>query len=257
MIDKKQILWGITDDEDKLFLSRMCDLVQRAERTTAVMYSRFLNPAQKLLVKERLSPYADVDFFGGYEDADRCVASFSLSEWDEPSYPITALRIVPASKKTYSHRDYLGSVLALGIDRELTGDIVIDDEGAYFMVLEDIADFIAMNLLKVANTTVRINREDDLSSIVCKRQFKETGTTVSSLRFDCVLSAAANKSRSASAALIEQGLADVNYETEKNTSRQIKNGDVISLRGFGKVIVETDGGLTKKGRIHLKLKKYI
>jgi len=257
MIDKKQVLWGITNDEDKLFLSKMCDLAHRAEKTSGAAYSKFLNPAQQLMIKERLSRYADISFFGGYEDSDRNVCAFVSSEWVEPEYPITALKIVPASKKTYSHRDYLGSVLALGIDRELTGDIVIDSEGAYLFVLKDIADFISMNLFKVANSTVKITQEDNLGAIACTRQFKETSQTVSSLRFDCVLSAAANKSRSASASLIEQGLAQVNYETEKNTSRQIKSGDIISLKGFGKVIVETGGELTKKGRIHLNLKKYI
>jgi len=257
MIDRKQILWGITDEEDKYFLSKMCDLAQKADTTCRIMYSKFLNPGQQMLLKERANFFGNMEFFGGYENSDRCIVSFLGSQWDECDYPICALKICPTSKKTYSHRDYLGSILALGIDRELTGDIVMCPDGAYVFVLKDISDFICMSLSKVANSSVKINLEEDLSKIVSARRFKETDVTVSSLRFDCVLSAASNKSRSVSAECITEGLATVNYSVVKNVSYQIKNGDVISLKGFGKVIVETDGFLTKKGRIHLKLKKYI
>ena len=257
MIDRKRVLWGITNDEDKLFLSRMCDLAQKADTTGRIMYSRFLNPAQQYLVRERLAGITEVSFFGGFDDADRTIAAFGSNEWEEPVYPIRALNVVPTSKKAYSHRDYLGSILALGIDRELTGDIVITENGACVFVLEDIAEFISINLMRVANATVKISFEDNPGAVVSGKQFKETSVTVSSLRFDCVLSAAANKSRSISAQLIEEGLATVNYEVIKNTSHQIKDGDIISLRGYGKVIAQTDGMTTKKGRIHLNLKKYI
>lgn len=240
-----------------MFLSKMCDLAQRAENTGRIMYSKFLNPAQQHLVNERLSGFSDVSFFGGYEDADRCIASFVSDTWEELLYPLRALKIVPASKKTYSHRDYLGSILALGIDRELTGDIIVADDGAYVFVLEDICEFISMNLFKIANSSVKISYVDDLGVIVANKRFKETSVMVSSLRFDCVLSAVAGKSRSLSADFITEGLAQVNYKVIKNTSFQIKNGDVISLKGHGKVIVRTDGELTKKGRIHLNLKKYV
>ena len=240
-----------------MFLSKMCDLAQKAENTGRIMYSKFLNPAQCHLVNDRLSRFSEVSFFGGYEDPDRSVAAFKADTWEEFRYPVKAIKIVPSSKKQYSHRDYLGSILALGIDRELTGDIVIADDGAFVFVLEDICEFISMNLFKVANTTVKIFPVDDPESIVSNKRFKETSVTVSSLRFDCVLSAVAGKSRTASADYIVQGLASVNYEVVKNTSFQIKDGDVISLKGYGKVIVQTDGALTKKGRIHLELKKYV
>ena len=97
MIDRKQILWGITGSEDKLFLSRMCDLAQKAENTGRIMYSRFLNPGQRQMVCKRLSQYCDVRFFGGYDDADRCVAAFGTSQWEDTCYPIKALKLIPAS----------------------------------------------------------------------------------------------------------------------------------------------------------------
>ena len=238
-------------------LSRMCDLAQKAEKSGRYMYSRFLNPGQQMLINSKSSVLGEVSFFGGYDGADRCVASFPGESWDEEQYPITALKIVPSGKRVYSHRDYLGSILALGIDRELTGDIIVTEDGAYVFVINDIADFIEMNLLRVGSSTVKIIPADNAGELVPERQFKETSATVSSLRFDCVLSAVANKSRAVSASLIGEGLAMVNYDVVKNTSFQIKDKDVIALKGFGKVIVETDGTLTKKGRIHLNFKKYV
>lgn len=257
MIDRKQVLWGITDDEDKLFLSRMCDLSSKSETTYRIMYSRFLNPKQQMLVTERLSGYTDVAFFGGFDGADRVMAAFIPSEWDEPSYPIVGVEIVPTNKRTYSHRDYLGSLLGLGITRELIGDIIITEKGAVVAVAEEIADFIMMNLSRVASATVKLSVTEDLGIYARENRFKETSATVSSLRLDCVLSAVANKSRLNSASCISEGIVSVNYEIVKNTSHQIKNGDVISLKGFGKAIVETEGNLTKKGRIHISIKKYV
>lgn len=257
MIDKKQILWGITDEEDKFLMSRMYDLAQRAEKTGRIMYSRFLNPGQKMLVKERFAQYDTVSFFGGFKDADRCIAAFIPSQWEEPEYPVTLLKLVPSSRKTYSHRDYLGSVLAMGIDRELTGDIIVTDYGAYMPVMEEISDFIMMNLSRIANSPVKITVEYDNSCIEGVKRFKESSVTVSSLRLDCVLSSVTGKSRSVSASLIDEGLVSVNYDIIKSTSFQVKNADVISLRGYGKFITETDGTLTKKGRIHLNIKKYV
>ena len=240
-----------------MFLSKMCDLAQKAENTGRIMYSKFLNPAQRHLVNDRLSRFSEISFFGGYEDPDRSVAAFKADTWEELRYPVKAIKIVPSSKKQYSHRDYLGSLLGLGITRELIGDIIITEKGAVVAVAEEIADFIMMNLSRVASATVKLSVTEDLGIYARENRFKETSATVSSLRLDCVLSAVANKSRLNSASCISEGIVSVNYEIVKNTSHQIKNGDVISLKGFGKAIVETEGNLTKKGRIHISIKKYV
>ena len=255
MIDRKQVLWGITEDEDKLFLSRMCDLLQRSEDIYKILYTKFLNPRQQLLIKDRL--HGDIRFFGGYEGAERLVAAFVPSEWEEPEFPIAAVKISPTNKRVYSHRDYHGSLLGLGITRELIGDIVVDGSSATVILMEDMADFVMMNLTGVASAKVRITEVKDMAYLASMRSFKESDVTVSSLRFDCVLSAVANKSRSETASLIASGMASVNYDVSKNPSLKINSGDIISLRGFGKALIETDGNLTKKGRIHIKIKKYV
>ena len=197
-----------------------------------------------------------VGFFGGYDDAERTVAAFGET-MEESSYPICAVKIESRSKKSFSHRDYLGSVLSLGIKREHIGDILVKDTDAVMFLTEEIADFVMMNLTRIASATVKLSIMDDLSEFETQRRFKETDITVSSMRLDCVLSAVTGRSRSQSAALIEEGLCTLNYNMVKNVRTQIKDGDIISVRGFGKCIIETDNTLTKKGRIHIRAKKYI
>ena len=114
-----------------------------------------------------------------------------------------------------------------------------------------------MNLKKVASDTVRITRLTADEDVKIERNFKESDLTVSSLRLDCVLSAATGMSRSKSAEAVEEGLCTVNYNTAKDIRLNISDGDILSVRGFGKMIIQTDKSLTKKGRIHIKVKKYI
>lgn len=256
MINKKQILWGVTDSEDKLFLSKMCDIAARSINTGMTMFSRFLNPGQRLMLEGRFSDETEISYFGGYDGADRTVAAFGGNP-NNDEFPICALKITAKNKAVYSHRDYLGSLLSLGITRELLGDIVINGEYAVLFCTADISEFITMNLSRVASATVKLEYIEDLSELNIKRQFKESSLTVSSMRFDCVLSTVCGKSRSETAALIGQGLACINHSPSKNTSARINSGDVLSLRGFGKFTVETDNSVTRKGRIHINVKKYI
>lgn len=256
MLNKKQILWGITDNEDKLFLSKMCDNAIRSFNSGRIIFSKFLNPGQKLLVENRFSNEIPISFFGGYKDAERTIAAFGYDN-DEILFPVRAVKITTKNKHVYSHRDYLGSLLSLGITRELLGDIVILDSYAVIFCTEEISEFIINNLTRIASTGVTLEYINDLSILDIRKNFKDLSLTVSSLRFDCILSAVCGKSRSEITNLIGQGLATINYSVVKNTSAHIKHGDVLSLRGFGKMIVETDNSVTRKGRIHINVKKYI
>lgn len=257
MTDRKNILQGLEDAEDRIFLSHMLDLKEKSEKTQRIMYSSFLTPGQKILAEGRLSSLCDMRFSGGFKDAERVMAAFVPNEWDEEDYPFCGLEIKNLGKRELTHRDYLGSILRLGISRSLVGDIAVSEDGATVVISRDIADFILMNLSKVGSSGVRLGllEKERVGDIV--RNFKVSSVTVSSMRFDCVLSAATGKSRSAVSSLISEGIAEVNYTAEKNTSRLIKSGDVISLRGFGKFIAETDLATTKKGRIHVNIRKYI
>ena len=195
-------------------------------------------------------------FFGGYNDSERQICAFYTYE-DDLCFPISALNIKVKSKNaSLSHRDYMGSILSLGIKRETIGDIIITNEGATVFCLDEIADYIKNNLPKVGGTGVETTKTDNIKGLEIKRDFDEISSTVSSLRCDCVIASALNLARGKAAEIIDRGLVTLNYETAKSVSQSIKDGDVISVRGSGKFKILTDGHLTKKGRIHITVCKY-
>lgn len=257
MTDKERILFGIDDAEDKIILSHMCDLFLRSEKTQKIQYTKFMTPKQALLANERFAPVADIRLWGGFDGAERCMAAFVPNEWEELSYPLCGMDIVNTGKRELSHRDYLGALLSLGITREKLGDIVITPKGAVAVVCSDISDFIALSLNKVASCGVRISVIEDISTVSIEKKFLETAHTVSSMRLDCIVSAATGSSRSRAAEAIAEGLVSVNYSPRKDVALLIKDGDTVTIRGFGKMIINTDMALTKKGRIHINLRKYV
>lgn len=259
MINRKHILFGIEDKDEKNLISLICDKADKAITTGAAMYSRFLSPAQAHLVNERFCNDVTVSFSGGYDEAERTVACITSFDTYETyfDYPIEVVRIKAKNKAVFSHRDYLGSLMALGIKRELVGDIVICESCAYLFCHREICDFITLNLTSIGRNNVisEVVQPDEIT--LPKRQFKEKSVTVSSMRLDCILSAATGKSRAVSAEMITKGLVQVNYEIAKSGSVQIDNDATISVRGFGKMIISANGILTKKGRYHINIKQYI
>lgn len=259
MINRKHILFGIEDKDEKNLISLICDKADKAITTGAAMYSRFLSPAQAHIVSERFKNDVSVGFYGGYDEAERTVACITSFDTYETyfDYPIEVIRITAKNKAVFSHRDYLGSLMALGIKRELIGDIVISENCAYLFCHREICDFITLNLTLIGRNTVTSEAVSPDEISLPERRFKEKSITVSSMRLDCVLSAATGKSRAVSAEMVSKGLVQINYEIAKSGSIQVDNDAVISVRGFGKMIISTDGTLTKKGRYHINIKQYI
>ncbi len=257
MINKTKIILPSDDDEIKLVLSRACDLYSKTEITSKPFFTKFLSPLEASVLNARFpkSPVY-IKSFGGYDDAERKVCAFLC--YDEfLQYPITALKFKVKDKNAnLSHRDYLGSVMSLGIKRELIGDIVISGDKSVMFCLDEIADYIADNLSKIGGTGVVVTKEENLFNLEIKRDFESVSSTVSSMRCDSIVSSALNLARGRASELIEKGLVSLNYEIVKVSHREIKDGDTISVRGHGKFKVQTDGSLTKKGRIHINLLKY-
>lgn len=258
MINKSKIISASDSDEIKLILSRACDLYDKAERTSKPFYTKFISPADSSLIYSRF-PKSELSLrlIGGYDDAERCICAFYKYE-DELYPPICALKFNMKSKTAEpTHRDYLGSLLSLGIKRETLGDIIVSEGGAIVFCLAEIADYIIDNLTKIGGSGVRIEIASDDADIVPKRQYEERFATVSSLRCDGVVSSVTGLSRAKAAELIERGLVAVNYNSVASQSALMKDGDVFSIRGYGKFRLQTDGRLSKKGRLHINLLKYI
>ncbi len=259
MTDRRQVLYGVTTPEDKTFLSSMCDKADKTIVSGVNMYSRFLAPRELNMAVQRLASFTDIRTYGGYDGAERAVVCFydANSGYEYFDWPVCAVRVTAPGKATAGHRDYLGSLLGLGIKREMLGDIVVCSDCAVVFCHSDIADFIVYNLTKVGRLNVSADVCDVSELDMPERSYKDKSATVSSLRLDCVVSAATNMSRSVSAEVIQRGSVFHNYEEAKSASRIVGDGDIISVRGYGKYVIACDGSLTKKGRYHIDIRQYI
>jgi len=266
MVNRDFLLKKIPKVEDKLLLSKILDKALKAENSMSTTHSNFLDPYQIALVTKVLSEFNDVDFTfdGGYEGAERSIVIFRpkfmpfedyINVDREKYFKVINIRL--NKKNSFSHRDYLGSLMGLGIKREKIGDILVYDNFCDVIVLEEVADYIKYNLTMVgsARVEVEIKRIGELKAPEPK--VKEISTTVASLRVDCVASAGFGISRSKAADLIKAEKLNLNWEMVNNLARQVNEGDTISIRGMGKIVLNRINGRTKKDRISVLIKKFV
>lgn len=268
MINKKEIIEKFNNIEDKTLLARILDKAIQAEKSRSITNTDFLDPyQQKLALKALNGPkgmncLGEVEycFNGGFEEAERKIITFSGkydlgNEWENP---IKILNIELRADANLSHRDYLGSIMGLGIKREKIGDIIVKENSATVIVLKDIAEYILYNLQKIGriSTNVEYGSPEDISSTELSK-FKEIKCTVPSLRLDCIVSHGFGLSRSKTVPLFSANRVFLNWEPESKLSAQIKEGDVISIKGKGRIILSEIGNVTRKGRIAVVIKKLI
>lgn len=249
------------NEEEKILIARIKDLYRLCERDASAKFSPFLNESEIALIKaEALNQNGfNTAFYGGFDDAQRCMFGI-FPEWQEAKpedFPVTALKIDKGYKKELSHRDYLGTFLSLGIDRSKFGDILVSENGAYAFVSEDIADYLIFNIKKISNCGVKLKRVDLKNEELPKQSYEEINAVAASPRIDAVLSAALKFSRKESAMCINSGKVNVNHRLVQDISYSLKEGDLLSVRGFGRIIIENFGENTRSGRIHVVLKKYV
>lgn len=240
-------------DEKEILKKRFRELYNRSQNRGIYVYSDFLNAYEQSLLEEEIRFGYTLN--GGYDDAERKLACFG-NENDfgyEPSPPLKTICISPLSEKfadDLNHRDFLGSLMGLGIKRETLGDILISKNKGYLICLDTIAQYIIDNLFKVRHTSVRceICNEIPLEDLP---QPQEKMVIVSSLRLDGIISAVYNLSRSKSSALIDAEKVFINGKLIKNNSAPLKEDDVISVRGKGRFKFKEISGDTRKGRIRI------
>ena len=250
-ISKSQFLYSL-DSRHSVMFAHIFDIAERAGRYNAGVYGDFLseNSISILLSRKDCLPSEPI-LYGGYDGAERQMVAF-VPEYEEPYFPISAVKISSPMIKSLSHRDFLGSILGLGLKREKCGDIIIGEKDAYVIVADEISSYILSNLEKIGRVGVKCEIVPLSEIEVPERSFKPITGTVSSLRLDAVVSLFSGKGRSRAGELISGGLVFVNgIQATKNDSH-LKDGDIISLRGKGKATLSV-GGTSKKDRIFITL----
>ncbi|RCX16822.1 RNA-binding protein YlmH [Anaerobacterium chartisolvens] len=267
MIKKELILKSISKLEDKLLVSKVLDKVAKSEAANSYAHSDFLDPYQRSLVHGALEHIKGLryTFWGGYDGAERAIVvfhpDFAYEDEMHDQNPLRLLTIADKSREELSHRDYLGALMSLGIKREKIGDIVVRkderENSCSVIVLSDIADYICYNLSRIGRARVSVSVEDTVNMEDAQKRVKEINATVASLRLDCVASAGFGISRSKICDYIRAERVNLNWEMSSSPTKQVKQGDIISIRGQGRVAVEDIGGNTRKDRIRVFLKKFV
>lgn len=177
------------------------------------------------------------------------------SNLDE-TFKVQILKFTPNkfARKLF-HKDYLGTVLGLGIKREKIGDIIVtNDNGCYLFSDLEISDFIIKELKRVGHETVKITKVNSINEDLLTINFKERDITITSLRVDNLIAHSLGISRGLSSSLIEKELVKINYETNINNLYEIKLNDLISVRGYGRIQIVSFDGENKKGRKRVKVR---
>lgn len=245
-------------DETQILKNRLKELSTRAQNRGIYTYSDFLNMHEQTLLFETIK--YGYTLTGGFDDAERKIACFG-DENDlgyPPSPPIVILCIEPLSAKfsdNLTHRDFLGSLIGLGIKRETLGDIIITDNKGYLFCLESIAPYITDNLTKVRHTSVSCCACENLPANALPEP-KEKSLVVSSLRLDGIISAVYNLSRSKSSALIEGEKVFIKGKLTTISSKNVEIDDIVSVRGYGRFRCTEILGDTRKGRIRILCEIY-
>ena len=262
----------MNQEKEILFTKKkILESAQLAYEKEILIHTDFLGLAEQNLFYTSIKEFPSVTYccYGGIKDAERfCIAfdgrefvsHFQQTTIEEYSlFPIVCICISPINIKyseTLTHRDYLGALLHLGITRAKLGDIYIKDKKAYLFCMESIADFICKELFTVKHTLVNceviIPNENLLKPV-----FQEITNTVASLRLDAFLSIAFQTSRSSITSYIDAEKTYINGRLVTKAGIQLKEGDIVSVRGKGRFSVKEIKNITKKGRIVVTINKYV
>ena len=239
---------------------RMVDLAYQAQKNHKYKLSGFLSPFEQEIAGTIANSVGDVkvDFDGGYIGAERQRAAFISDDFaGTPAFEIELIKAEWNGEfARLSHSDVLGSIMSLGVDREHIGDIIATKESAKILIDKKMAEYFITNLTQIGGTTVKTTL-DELTSITAKEErTKEIRATVASLRVDSIAAAGFGMSRSKAATEIEAEKVKLNWQSVKNASQSVKEGDILSMRGRGRLEVSEIRGQTKKGRIGVLLKRY-
>ena len=265
-MDKTLILdrLGVTG-EDRLLLAKVLDRARQARDRNIPAATDFLSPQQQMLALDllRLAGIPETNYLlsGGFDGAERKVILF-LPDWmdaenAEEELPIRCLRAAFRAEDQLSHRDFLGSLMGMGIVREKLGDILVGPDSADLIVLDTVAEFLAQSWNSAGRAKLRVTEIEVGHLHIPELKCQEVRDTVSSLRLDAVASTGFKMARGKAADLISSGRVQVNWRECTKPDKLLAAGDTVSARGFGKFVLAEIGGTTRKGRTSILIKRYI
>ena len=265
---KNQLLEDYRKPEDKILLSQILEKYRNSQDRNKLEYTDFLDMYQIVLVKNFLkkSEINNYVFYGGFENAERNIVIFYPNGYEENEIKkeyinmckIIRITLSEEERGKYTHRNYLGGIVKLGMKREKVGDILVFDDGADIIVKEETAQVLKNELQTLKRfENAKIEITDILKLRKPQIRIEEINIIVPSLRLDNIVSDLARTSRSKAVQIINQERVFVNGQNETKQSKNLKVNDVITIRGKGRFMIKGIAGTTRSGRTILVIEKYV
>lgn len=267
-MNKQELLEEYKKQDDKILLSQILDKIELSEKNDKIEFTDFLDMYQVVLVKNFLKKIEikNYKFYGGFEESERKIVIFYSEKYNEEMIEknyekmCKIIRITLASKEQaiYSHRNYLGGIIKLGMKREKIGDILVFENGADIVVKEETANILAKelgSLTRFENAKIEVEEIKNIRKPEIKKE--EIDIIIPSLRLDNIVSDLARTSRSKAVQIINQERVFVNGQNETKPSKNIKLKDTITIRGKGRFVIKEFVGTTRSGRTVVRIEKFV
>ena len=261
-MDRSNIEKIANNPEDRVLLAKLWDKINAGIRRNIPANTCFLSPREQEMARFLFGDVPGLSFFGGYEEAERRMLVYLPDYLDEESLydedsPIVCLRAAFFEEDALSHRDFLGALMGAGIARETVGDICVGKGCCDFFVTAEIAAYIEQNFLSAGRTRLHLSKIHLRDAAIPEPEVKEIKDTVASLRLDSVISSGFRIGRSLAAQYINAGKAAIDGLPCEKADKPVSEGAKISVRGLGKIKLQTINGKTKKDRISITIHRYI
>ena len=267
-MEKQEALKEYKRQEDKILLAQVLDKIKFCAQRNKIENTQFLDMYQISLVEEFLKKinFKNYILFGGFEEAERKILIIFPENYTiqmlEKNYDklikIVRIELPNDNKGKFTHRNYLGGIVKLGIKREMVGDIIVSDDGADIITIYDFASTLSKELTSLTRFENSKITVEDLQNLR-KQEIKieELKIIVPSLRLDNIVSDLAKTSRSKAVQIIDAERVFINGKSEIKVSKQVKQNDIITIRGKGRFVIKEFTGTTRSGRTVILVEKYV
>lgn len=268
-MDRQKILNNISNEEDRILVSKLLDKIEQSNKRNSVEYTEFLNLSQrqlleKILIKLKFSNYVAT---GGYNNAERTALIIYPNKLEElfnnnqfsfdTIFGVIRIILPNELKGMYFHRDYLGAIIKIGLKREKVGDIITCKDGADIIALKEAEGYIIQGLKQLKRFSKAEFEQENLDDLnVEEPKTKVFNVIIPSMRLDSILSEALRTSRAKASEIIKEERVFINHELVTKGAKELKNEDIITVRGKGRFKVGNILNTTKKGNIILEVTKF-
>lgn len=245
---------------DSLLEAKLQDAAKLCSSNNRPHFIGFLDEREAELTERimKKSAFKNYMLWGGQEASERVVfgAFPDYMEPDTSAFPIVPITATFRTGDTLSHRDFLGALMAAGINRDTLGDLLVEEGRCVLFVKAEIAEYVLQQITKIGRVGVKLEK-GMREPLPQGRKFSPFSAVVASSRLDCIVAAAISTSREKASTLIESGAVLLNHVETTSVSVTVHDGDKLSIRGKGRFVLDQIGPVTKKGRLSIAGRKYI